>query len=145
MRLSRTTVYALQATLQLAQAEAETPVPCSRLAAEGGMPERFLLQILRSLVTHGVLESTRGVDGGYRLMRGADEVSLLDVIEAIEGPPLWSSPEDDGLPAGCHAKLQCVLGEIVELARHKLEVIKLADLLPALDGQTGRAGGRIAD
>ena len=50
------------------------------------MPERFLLQILRNLVTHGILRSTRGVDGGYSLVRPADEVSVLDVIEAIEGP-----------------------------------------------------------
>jgi Rrf2 family protein len=66
VKLSRTASYALQAVLQLAQSDASGyPVPCSRLAAEGKMPERFLLQILRSLVTHGILGSTRGVDGGY--------------------------------------------------------------------------------
>ena len=83
MKLSRTVSYAVRAAMQLAESEPMVPVPCSRLASEGEMPERFLLQILRILVTHGILKSTRGVDGGYSLSRPADEISLLEVIEAI--------------------------------------------------------------
>ena len=60
MKLSRTVSYALQATLQLARSTSQVPIPCNRLAAKGDMPERFLLQILRNLVAHGILESTRG-------------------------------------------------------------------------------------
>ena len=85
MKLSRTVSYAVRATLQLAQLSSKGPVPCSKLAAEGKMPERFLLQILRNLVTHGILRSTRGVDGGYALVRPADQISLLEVIEAKIG------------------------------------------------------------
>ena len=140
MRLSRTVAYAVQAMLQLAQAEGETPVPCSRLAAEGGMPERFLLQILRSLVTHGILESTRGVEGGYRLERNADEITLLDVIEAIDGPLTSTLPIVEGLPRECQAKLQCVVTDIAELARRKLQAVKLTQLLPAADGQVSDPG-----
>ena len=69
MKLSRTVTYAIQATLQLAESDSRTPVPCSKLASQGAMPERFLLQILRNLVNHGILQSTRGVDGGYALLR----------------------------------------------------------------------------
>src|ERR671910_748696 len=97
MKLSRTVSYAVQAVLQLAQLDPQTPVPCSRLAAEGKMPERFLLQILRSLVTHGILRSARGVDGGYALVKPADQISLLEVIEAIEGPYDSSLELGDGL------------------------------------------------
>ncbi|HWB00312.1 MAG TPA: Rrf2 family transcriptional regulator, partial [Pirellulales bacterium] len=61
MKISRTVTYAVQAVLQLARADGSRPVPCSQLASQGQMPERFLLQILRSLVTHGILQSTRGV------------------------------------------------------------------------------------
>src|SRR5215216_4770031 len=86
MKLSRTVAYAVRATLQLAQLQSEGPVPCSHLASSGKMPERFLLQILRNLVTHGILRSTRGVDGGYALVRPPHQISLLEVIEAIEGP-----------------------------------------------------------
>lgn len=133
MKLSRTVSYALQATLQLARADkAEGPIPCSRLAAEGGMPERFLLQILRGLVTRGILASTRGVDGGYTLQRDAADISLLDVIEAIDGPLTAAVPINEGLPEGSRAKLECALAGVTELARRELQAITLAHLLPTI-------------
>jgi Rrf2 family transcriptional regulator, cysteine metabolism repressor len=131
VKLSRTASYALQAVLQLAQSDASgCPVPCSRLAAEGKMPERFLLQILRSLVTHGILGSTRGVDGGYVLERSPEEVSLLDVIEAVDGPVVPSLPPGEGLSAQAVEKLKCTLAGVAELARRELDAVKLVHLLP---------------
>lgn len=129
MKLSRTVAYAVRATLQLAQSKADTPVPCSKLAADGNMPERFLLQILRSLVTHGILRSTRGVDGGYALTRPAEEISLLDVIEAIEGPLEAGDAADDGYPAESQEKLHEALRQITHSAREQLEAIKFSQLL----------------
>ena len=106
MRLSRTVSYALQATLHLARSDAAgMPTPCSRLAAEGKMPERFLLQILRTLVKHGILRSTRGVGGGYVLERSPAEISLLEVIEALDGPVASGLPDHEGLPKESKAKL----------------------------------------
>jgi Rrf2 family transcriptional regulator, cysteine metabolism repressor len=128
MKLSRTVSYAVRATLQLAQLESEGPVPCSRLAADGKMPERFLLQILRNLVTHGILRSTRGVDGGYALVRPADQISLLEVIEAIEGPYDSALEVGDG-PADSQLNLRDALGEVTATTRRQLESIKLAQLL----------------
>lgn len=142
MKLSRTVSYALQATLQLAQSGSEQPVPCSHLAAAGKMPERFLLQILRSLVAHGVLQSTRGVDGGYVLQRPAEEVSLLEVIEAIEGPLVASLPSAEGLPEGAHAKLERAVHEINALVRRQLQAITLSELLPET---VAVAAGRSSD
>jgi Rrf2 family protein len=130
MKLSRTVAYALQATLQLAQANNLGPVPCSRLAAEGKMPERFLLQILRNLVAHGILNSTRGVDGGYTLDRTPEEISLLEIIEAIEGPICPVIPPAHGLPASSKAKLQGALAGITATSRRELQAIKLVHLLP---------------
>ncbi len=91
------------------------------------MPERFLLQILRNLVTHGILRSTRGVDGGYALVRPADQISLLDVIEAIEGPY-----DSDGGAVSVEAidKLREALEEVTKTTRGQLEAIKLSHLLP---------------
>jgi Rrf2 family protein len=129
MRLSRTVDYAVRATLKLAQLEADGPVPCSKLASEGNMPERFLLQILRNLVTHGILRSTRGVDGGYALVRPADEISLLEVIEAIEGP--YNAPFEigDGLSDESRHKLRQALDQVTTATRSQLEAIKLSQLL----------------
>src|SRR3954470_1345712 len=112
MKLSRTVSYAVRATLQLAELSAQGPVPCSKLAAEGNMPERFLLQILRNLVTHGILRSTRGVDGGYSLIRNPAEVSLLELIEAIEGPLDGNDATLEGLPEESQGKLQDALRDV---------------------------------
>src|SRR5437773_1620092 len=121
MKLSRTAGYALQATLQLAQAGSSAPVPCSKLAAEGGMPERFLLQILRNLVTHGILHSTRGVEGGYALDRPPSEVSLLELIEAVDGPMHSQPPTTEGLPAESLAHLSVALEEVTSTTRKQLQ------------------------
>lgn len=131
MKLSRTVSYALQATVLLARAGDRCPVPCSQLASEGRMPERFLLQVLRSLVAHGILESTRGVDGGYSLSRPAEEVSLLDVIEAIEGPLVSSLPAAEGLPGHSRTHLEQALHRVTDSLRRELATIRLAHLLPA--------------
>jgi len=130
MKLSRTVSYALQATLQLAQSGADVPVPCSRLAAEGKMPERFLLQVLRNLVAHGILESTRGVEGGYSLDRPPEEISLLEVIEAIEGPLGTALPVSEGMSEEGKSRLQQALSDVTAVARRELAAIKLAHLLP---------------
>ena len=129
MKLSRTVSYAVQATLQLAKNESSEPVPCSQLASTGNMPERFLLQILRNLVTHGILRSTRGVDGGYSLTRSPEEVSLLEVIEAIEGPLDGNSATIEGLSDDSQVKLHDALREVTASARKQLEAIKLSQLL----------------
>ncbi len=129
MKLSRTAGYALQATLQLAEAESAVPVPCSQLAAKGQMPERFLLQILRNLVTHGILHSSRGVDGGYTLDRKPEEISLLEVIEAVDGPVNSSAPVADGFPVESHSRLREALEQVTANARQQLEQIKLSSLL----------------
>ena len=135
MKLSRTVAYAVRATLQLAQLEAETPVPCSQLASAGKMPERFLLQILSNLVTHGILRSTRGVEGGYALTKPADQISLLEVIEAIEGPYDSSLELGEGLSLASQDKLRDALDSVTTTTRNQLEAIKLSQLLkpPAMD------------
>jgi len=95
------------------------------------MPERFLLQILRVLVTHGILKSTRGVEGGYSLSRPPEDISLLDVIEAIDGPleaagevPPAESADD------VQQRLQTALRQVTDTSRKQLEAIKLSQLLP---------------
>jgi Rrf2 family protein len=136
MKLSRTVTYALQATLQLAEANSVGPIPCSKLAADGGMPERFLLQILRSLVTHGILRSTRGVEGGYTLVRPPEEISVLDVIEAIEGPLTPNSLGDSGLDERALIRLNSVLHEVADGTRQRFEAIKLAEILRSAPMET---------
>lgn len=130
MKLSRTVEYAVQAVLQLAEHERSKPVPCSQLAAQGKMPERFLLQILRNLVTHGILNSTRGVDGGYALERSPDQITLLDVLEAVDGPLQSQQSPAGGLPPESQQRLSAALDEVTSVTRRQLAAIKMSGLLP---------------
>ena len=94
------------------------------------MPERFLLQILRNLVNHGILQSTRGVDGGYSLKRRPQDISLLEVIEAVDGPFAAKLPAPTGAEAKKHhLRLHEALDVVAASARCQLATIKLADLL----------------
>ena len=136
MRFSRTVTYALKATLQLAQIRDGAPIPCSLLAAQGNMPERFLLQILRSLVKQGILSSTRGVGGGYVLIR--DDISVLDVIEAIEGPQTHELVLGEGLQQESRQKLTSALEDVAETARNQLKSIKFAQLVLPRSGDALR-------
>ena len=86
MRVSAKTDYALRATVELAAAPEGTPVKGERLATSQSIPLRFLENILLQLRHAGIIESRRGADGGYKLARPADEITLADVIRAIDGP-----------------------------------------------------------
>ena len=87
MRVSAKTDYALRAAVELAASDdPATPVKGERLASSQAIPLRFLENILLQLRHAGIVESRRGADGGYRLARPASEVTLADVIRAIDGP-----------------------------------------------------------
>jgi Rrf2 family protein len=116
---------------QLARTDSETPVPCSQLACEGKMPERFLLQILRNLVTHNLLLSTRGVDGGYTLTHRPEEITLMDVLDAFDNPLIPTVPILATLPAATEEKLKRTLSRAAEVARQELASLSLADLVRA--------------
>jgi Rrf2 family protein len=122
--------YAISATLELARRTDRRPVPGSRLAAARRRKDRFLLRILRMLLTHNVLISTRGGDGGFFLARPADQISLLDVIEAIDGrydvvPILLT----EGLPKESRRRLSEALERVNSLTRQPLEKIKMSELI----------------
>ncbi|MEM6799545.1 MAG: Rrf2 family transcriptional regulator [Planctomycetota bacterium] len=128
MKISRTIAYAVQAILQLAAAPNGAPVACGRLAADGRMPERFLLQVLRSLVRANILRSVRGVEGGYLMAKDPATVSLLDVLEAFDNPIIPSIPPLEGLSDGARAKMLEAMNRIAAVTRQELSDVSMADL-----------------
>ena len=86
MRVSAKADYALRAAAELAAAEGSGPVKGEQLARAQGIPPKFLENILLELRHAGLVQSQRGAEGGYWLARPADEITLAEVIRAVEGP-----------------------------------------------------------
>jgi Rrf2 family protein len=86
MRITAKVDYAIRAGAELAAAPPETPVKGEDLARAQQIPLRFLENILRELRHAGIVRAQRGADGGYQLARAAEQISLADVIRAVEGP-----------------------------------------------------------
>lgn len=85
MRVSAKADYALRAVIELAAA-GEGPVKGERIAQAQEIPLKFLENILGELRHAGIVRSQRGAEGGYWLARRADEITVADVVRAVEGP-----------------------------------------------------------
>jgi Rrf2 family transcriptional regulator, cysteine metabolism repressor len=128
MNLSARTEYACLAMLQLAQEyDSGEPVQIRRIADEHAIPARFLVQILLQLKGAGLVASTRGAAGGYRLSRPPHDITLAEVIEVMEGidRPKTSAGKETPL-VGALLKLCRELGD----AQHdRLDDTSLADVV----------------
>ena len=128
MNLSAKTEYACLAMLELAQHfEAGRPVQVRLIAERHGIPSPFLVQILQELKRARLVISTRGAGGGYRLTSAPQEITLAEVLDAVEASAEptscagASSPLAPALLDVCH--------ELSEVRRNRLEGITLAHLL----------------
>lgn len=87
MKVSAKAEYACLAMLALAgRRPEEPPVRIREIAEAHSIPERYLVQILLQLKGSGLVQSTRGASGGYRLARASDQISIGEVLSAIDGP-----------------------------------------------------------
>lgn len=86
MRITAKADYAVRAAVELAASGESGPVKAEQISEAQGIPLNFLENILAELRRAGIVESRRGAAGGYLLARPAAEVSLADVIRAVEGP-----------------------------------------------------------
>lgn len=136
MKLSQSATYAVNAAVRLAEQGGRMPLSCGRLANEGQMPERFLLQILHDLAKKGILQSARGGGGGFSLDRDPQQITLLDLVEAIDGPLTPAVPSVSTLPVDSAEMLRDAMRKVTETTRQQLAAITLSDLVRA------RSGGR---
>ena len=135
MRVSAKVDYALRALLELAAAP-PGPVKGERLSSAQGIPPKFLENILTELRRAEIVATQRGVEGGYRLARPADEITVADVIRALEGPIAsvrGSRPETVDY-TGPARGLQGLWIELRASMRGVLEGTTLADLVARADG-----------
>lgn len=83
--ISTTSEYALRALTRLAGLPNGRAILARNLAADAGIPRNYLSKVLLALRNAGILDSTRGAGGGYRLRKPANEIFLMDVVEIFEG------------------------------------------------------------
>ncbi len=105
LRLTNAADYAILAMIHMACLPEDTVALRSEIAQAYSIPSSFMAKILRALVRARLLRSTRGVHGGFSLARSATEITLLDVIEAIEGP--LALTDCTGEPSGCQWSVDC--------------------------------------
>ena len=86
MRISAKADYAVRAAIELAAVPDDNAVPVERIATSQGIPLSFLANILSELRVAGLVRSQRGPEGGYRLAKDPREVTIADIIRAVEGP-----------------------------------------------------------
>ena len=129
MRVSAKADYALRAMLELAAAGGL--VKGEQLASAQAIPRKFLETILLELRHEELVVSQRGVEGGYALARPAAEITVADVIRAVEGPiaTVRGSRPEDVTYAGSAAALQPLWLELRASMRDVLEGATLAELV----------------
>lgn len=130
MKLSRTACYAIHAVVYVAGQESAKIVIGHKAAQTLGIPEGFLLRILVALSRARILWSVKGPNGGYRLARPAKEITLLDIVEAVEGPmrgALMFTTENSA--RGLDRKLELIFEQATETIRKQLKTVKVADLM----------------
>jgi Rrf2 family protein len=131
MRVSAKADYAVRAAAELAAAEpAGLPVKGEHLAAAQEIPPRFLENILADLRNAGLLSARRGADGGYALTRAPSEISVAEVLRAVEGPlaAVQGSRPEDLHYRGAATRLPEVWVALRANLRAVLERVTLADL-----------------
>ncbi len=106
MRISAKADYAVRAAVELAAATDEKPVKAERIATAQDIPLNFLENILGELRHAGIVRSHRGADGGFRLAKPAAEITIADIIRAVEGPLAsvrGGPPEETSYPGASEA------------------------------------------
>ena len=130
MRITAKADYAVRATIELAVAPPDVPVKGEDLARAQGIPRNFLENILTELRRAGLVRSRRGAEGGYWLARPAAEISIADVLRAVEGPlAAVQGVRPDRLEyGGAAARLPVVWVALRASLRDVLEHVSVADV-----------------
>ena len=142
MRISAKADYAVRAAIELAVAGTEARQG-RRVAQAQGIPLKFLENILADMRHAGLVRSQRGAEGGYWLARPAEEITVADIIRAVEGPLAsvrGERPEDVDY-TGTAEPLQRVWIAVRASLRGVVENVTLADLAAGQAAEGGRGAG----
>jgi len=129
MRLTAKSEYGLLALVFLAEREGSGPVAAREIAEEQRIPIKFLEQLLVTLRKAGLVAAQRGAHGGFVLGRASEDITVLDVVEALEGP-LSPSPCDG--TRDCGRATSCAAAPVWEEAGEALRRVLGASTIAAV-------------
>jgi Rrf2 family protein len=130
VRISAKADYAVRAAVELAAAPDEKPVKAERIALAQDIPLNFLENILGELRHASIVRSHRGAEGGFRLAKPAGEITIADIIRAVEGPLAsvrGGPPEDTSYPGASQALPRVWIAVRANL-RRVVEHVTVADV-----------------
>jgi Rrf2 family protein len=129
MRVSAKADYAVRAAVDLAAAT-RLPVRAEDIAERQQIPLSFLVKILHEMRLAGLIASQRGPEGGHQLARPAEEISIADILRAVEGPlaDVRGTPPENVGYSGSAVPLQRVWVALRTNVRAVLETVTLADV-----------------
>jgi Rrf2 family protein len=139
VRVSTRGDYASRALLSLALHGGDAPVSVRDIAARTGLPQPYLEQILLALKGAGLVRSKRGVGGGYVLAHAPADITLGDIVSAVDGPITLGDFGDPHTGGACDHEGQCVLlavwGATADHMRRHLDGLHLDDLAKMARGE----------
>ena len=118
LQVSRKVDYALRAMIHLAGLPDGVREPLHEVAQKTGMPKDFLAKIVKVLVDAGLVSALRGPHGGIAIARPPQEISFLDVIEAVEGPVQLNLCLDD--TRGCSLSASCTMQAVWRAGQERM-------------------------
>ena len=146
-KISRMTDYGVVVMAQLAHASDAAVVTAPDLAAAAGLPAPSVAKILKRMTRGGLVNSHRGINGGYALSRPAGEINVADIIAAVEGPVAVTACVDGA--QGCLVESLCPIrgcwDRVNAAVMRTLESMTLAEIAAPPDfigGQPGIAGDK---
>ncbi|MEF9878686.1 MAG: Rrf2 family transcriptional regulator [Clostridia bacterium] len=130
MKLSTRGKYGLYAMFDLAKHAGEGPRALQSIAATG-VPKQYLEQLLGNLRRAGLVSTVRGAQGGYLITRPTNEISLLNIIDAVEGPIELSecTSDEHTCERSCGCPVRWVWQQVTDSINAELDKIKLSDML----------------
>jgi Rrf2 family protein len=143
MQLVEGVEWALHAVVVLALVPPESTMPAARLAEYHGVPPAYMAKHLQALSQAGIVESVAGRRGGYRLARAAADISVLDVVLAIEGAaPAFRCTEirqrGPAAVARSHYRAPCTITKVMRSAeaawREQLAAVSVLDIVVDVAG-----------
>src|SRR5246127_1419541 len=130
MRISAKADYAVRAAVELAAASGEKPVKAERIATAQQIPLNFLENILGELRHSGIVRSHRGAEGGFRLAKDPADITIADIVRAVEGPlaSVRGAPPEEAEYSGASEALPRVWIAVRANLRAVVEHVTVADV-----------------